>query len=417
MEVQIFGVKKSADTRKALRFFAERRVRTHFVDFDERAPALGELRRFVQKFGIEAIVDRDGSVSRDGPQIRTYSEQRMLGSEASRGSSRLPLAASSAAAASPLASPKASEGWSVSDFDAVGGVAVEFGATESSGHKLHIAAGERWGVIGARYGKTTLFSLITASGSNRGQVSSSRTSASRPGAASRVCRCDHSVEVAAGPSQSYMRLEASLASRRWRSEGLGRGGEERYSRDSSVRAEGGYPMPPRRRGPSRTRFDRTQPAPADQGTLRRERGRLASRAIGEPRRRALLDEPTITDLETAAWLEQYLKSSQQTFSSSAMIAPSCGSNDHILHFEVEPLPYMAATRVRDAARGAALSQQRAFDSSRRSSLRRGLHRPQLAVKTAVRQRGVASASRDATPVRDHRDEGQWRSGSRLRSVR
>ena len=59
MEVQIFGVKKDADTRKALRFFAERRVKTHFVDLQERAAALGELRRFSQKFGVDALVGRD----------------------------------------------------------------------------------------------------------------------------------------------------------------------------------------------------------------------------------------------------------------------------------------------------------------------------------------------------------------------
>ncbi|HEU4995753.1 MAG TPA: ArsC/Spx/MgsR family protein [Gemmatimonadaceae bacterium] len=59
MEVQIFGVKKSVDTRKALRFFAERRVRTHFVDLVERAMSEGELQRFIQRFGIEALVDRD----------------------------------------------------------------------------------------------------------------------------------------------------------------------------------------------------------------------------------------------------------------------------------------------------------------------------------------------------------------------
>jgi arsenate reductase-like glutaredoxin family protein len=59
MEVQIFGVKKSADTRKALRFFAERRVKTHFVDLQERAASLGELRRFAQKFGVEALLDRE----------------------------------------------------------------------------------------------------------------------------------------------------------------------------------------------------------------------------------------------------------------------------------------------------------------------------------------------------------------------
>ena len=65
MEVQIFGVKKSADTRKAQRFFAERRVKVHFVDLMERAAALGELRRFAQKFGVGALLDR---------QSRRYAE-------------------------------------------------------------------------------------------------------------------------------------------------------------------------------------------------------------------------------------------------------------------------------------------------------------------------------------------------------
>lgn len=58
MEVQIFGIKKSADTRKALRFFAERRIRTHFVDLNERAASIGELRRFAQKFGVTSLLDR-----------------------------------------------------------------------------------------------------------------------------------------------------------------------------------------------------------------------------------------------------------------------------------------------------------------------------------------------------------------------
>jgi arsenate reductase-like glutaredoxin family protein len=59
MEVQVFGTRKSADTRKALRFFSERRVRTHFVDFDVRPPSLGELRRFAERFGVTALIDRE----------------------------------------------------------------------------------------------------------------------------------------------------------------------------------------------------------------------------------------------------------------------------------------------------------------------------------------------------------------------
>lgn len=57
MEVQVFGVKKSSDTRKALRFFAERRIKTHFVDLNERAASPGELRRFAQKFGVTRLID------------------------------------------------------------------------------------------------------------------------------------------------------------------------------------------------------------------------------------------------------------------------------------------------------------------------------------------------------------------------
>ena len=79
MEVQIFGVKKSPDTRKALRFFAERRVKTHFVDLQERAASPGELRRFVQKFGVEALVDRQSRCFADaGLGAARLSEDRWL---------------------------------------------------------------------------------------------------------------------------------------------------------------------------------------------------------------------------------------------------------------------------------------------------------------------------------------------------
>jgi len=58
MEVEVFGTKKSAETRKALRFFGERRVKTHFVDLSQRPASIGELTRFAQKFGVSALVDR-----------------------------------------------------------------------------------------------------------------------------------------------------------------------------------------------------------------------------------------------------------------------------------------------------------------------------------------------------------------------
>jgi arsenate reductase-like glutaredoxin family protein len=79
MEVQIFGVQKSADTRKALRFFAERRVKTHFVDLTKRAAALGELRRFAQRFGVSALIDAESRRYQDlGLRQARYSDDRWL---------------------------------------------------------------------------------------------------------------------------------------------------------------------------------------------------------------------------------------------------------------------------------------------------------------------------------------------------
>ena len=79
MEVQIFGTRKSPATRKALRFFAERRIKTHFVDLQERAAAPGELRRFAQKFGVEALLDRGSRRFADlGLAAARMSEERWL---------------------------------------------------------------------------------------------------------------------------------------------------------------------------------------------------------------------------------------------------------------------------------------------------------------------------------------------------
>ena len=79
MEVQVFGVKKSAETRKALRFFAERRIKTHFVDLTERAASLGELKRFAQRFGLGALIDRESVAYTElGLQHARMSDERWL---------------------------------------------------------------------------------------------------------------------------------------------------------------------------------------------------------------------------------------------------------------------------------------------------------------------------------------------------
>lgn len=79
MQVQIFGTRKSADTRKALRYFAERRIATHFVDLAERAASMGELRRFAEKFGVTTLVDRDARCFREmGLEHARLSDERWL---------------------------------------------------------------------------------------------------------------------------------------------------------------------------------------------------------------------------------------------------------------------------------------------------------------------------------------------------
>ena len=79
MDVQIFGVKNDAATRKALRFFQERRIKVHFVDFKVRGPSKGELRRFVQKFGADAVIDRSSKRFQAlGLQAAYHGEERWL---------------------------------------------------------------------------------------------------------------------------------------------------------------------------------------------------------------------------------------------------------------------------------------------------------------------------------------------------
>lgn len=79
VEVQIFGTRKNPATRSALRFFAERRIRTHFVDLSQRAASLGELRRFAQKFGVDALIDREGRrFSERGLGPARYGDERWL---------------------------------------------------------------------------------------------------------------------------------------------------------------------------------------------------------------------------------------------------------------------------------------------------------------------------------------------------
>ena len=65
MTVQIFGLKNSQATRAAERFFKERRVGFQLVDLKRKAMAPGEIRRFIERFGLSGLLDSEGKVYSD----------------------------------------------------------------------------------------------------------------------------------------------------------------------------------------------------------------------------------------------------------------------------------------------------------------------------------------------------------------
>lgn len=92
-QIQIFGTKKSSATRAAERFFKERGVKVHFVDVAAKPMTKGELTRFVQKFGVNALLDMEGKAYERSnlAYLRTTEESvvaKMLGDPALL---RLPL--------------------------------------------------------------------------------------------------------------------------------------------------------------------------------------------------------------------------------------------------------------------------------------------------------------------------------------
>lgn len=58
--IQIFGLKRCQDTRKAERFFKERGIPFHFVDLTVRGLSKGELDKVKQAVGLENLIDTTG---------------------------------------------------------------------------------------------------------------------------------------------------------------------------------------------------------------------------------------------------------------------------------------------------------------------------------------------------------------------
>jgi len=60
MNIQIFGTKSCNDTRKAERYFKERRIQFQFRDLNEKGISKGELENITRVIPIEDLIDREG---------------------------------------------------------------------------------------------------------------------------------------------------------------------------------------------------------------------------------------------------------------------------------------------------------------------------------------------------------------------
>ena len=93
LNVQIFGVKNSQATRAAERFFKERRIAIQMVDLKRKPMARGEIKRFIDRFGLLPLLDTEGTAYIDAglKYLKLSSEELLLRIEQEPRFLRLPL--------------------------------------------------------------------------------------------------------------------------------------------------------------------------------------------------------------------------------------------------------------------------------------------------------------------------------------
>jgi len=57
MNIQIFGTKKCFDTKKAERYFKERKIKYQFIDLTEKAISKGELQSIRKSLTLKALIN------------------------------------------------------------------------------------------------------------------------------------------------------------------------------------------------------------------------------------------------------------------------------------------------------------------------------------------------------------------------
>ncbi|MCX7798690.1 MAG: arsenate reductase family protein [Melioribacter sp.] len=60
INIQIIGTKNCSETRKAERFFKERKISYHFRDLNEKGLTKGELENIKAKIPLEDLIDKEG---------------------------------------------------------------------------------------------------------------------------------------------------------------------------------------------------------------------------------------------------------------------------------------------------------------------------------------------------------------------
>ena len=83
MNIQIFGTKKSAETRKAERFFKERGIKYQFIDLKEKELSKGEFNSVKQAVGgLDKMIDESSKDKDTLALIRyiaeEYREEKLL---------------------------------------------------------------------------------------------------------------------------------------------------------------------------------------------------------------------------------------------------------------------------------------------------------------------------------------------------
>lgn len=59
MNIQIFGTKKCFDSKKAERYFKERRIKFQFIDLKEKVLSKGELQSVKNSIGLDNLINKE----------------------------------------------------------------------------------------------------------------------------------------------------------------------------------------------------------------------------------------------------------------------------------------------------------------------------------------------------------------------